>query len=154
MFLKRIKIEYWVKLSIIIPVYNGKIFIESFANAINKQTVKNDNYELIIIDNGSTDASIIILEKYFKKLNNVIISPRIKFNPIFYTFMEYSNCMLMNKINNSLAIAPIARVPNLYDGIPKQIFSIYGNYGELYGATEEKVSELVKPSIQTLNESR
>lgn len=66
-----------MKLSIIIPVYNGKIFIESFANAINKQTVKNDNYELIIIDNGSTDASIIILEKYFKKLNNVIILPYI-----------------------------------------------------------------------------
>ena len=110
---------------------------ESIKNILEQTLLSSDFYKIVKDD----------------QLNNVKISPRIKFNPIFYTFMEYSNCMLMNKINNSLAIAPIARVPNLYDGIPKQIFSIYGNYGELYGATEEKVSELVKPSIQTLNES-
>lgn len=56
-----------IKISIIIPVYNGENFIESSIESIKKQTYK--NYELIIINDGSSDNTKNILEKYNKDKN-------------------------------------------------------------------------------------
>lgn len=57
-------------LSVIVPVYNAEKYIESCISSIVNQTYK--NLEVIIIDDGSTDDSFKILEK-FKSLNNVKI---------------------------------------------------------------------------------
>lgn len=51
-----------VKLSIITPVYNGVKFIED--NVLNVQAQSYKNIEHIIIDGGSTDGTLKILEKY------------------------------------------------------------------------------------------
>ncbi len=52
-------------ISIIIPVYNSKEFLEKTIESIQRQTYS--NYEAIFIDDASTDESINILEK---NLNN------------------------------------------------------------------------------------
>lgn len=60
-----------MKYSIIMPVYNVENYIEQCINSIIKQTYH--NYELLIIDDGSTDNSINIAKKMTKNLNNVKI---------------------------------------------------------------------------------
>ncbi len=48
--------------SIIIPVYNAEKTLERCLNSINEQTFL--NYEVILIDDGSTDQSLNICQKY------------------------------------------------------------------------------------------
>jgi len=52
------------KLSIIIPVYNAEIYLNECIDSILSQSF--DNFELIIVNDGSTDHSKEILEKYAK----------------------------------------------------------------------------------------
>ncbi|WP_143425821.1 glycosyltransferase family 2 protein, partial [Gilliamella sp. wkB171] len=57
--------------SIIIPVYNSSSFILKTLNSLQKQTY--ENYEIIIINDGSTDNTNDILEEYNKKNCNVTL---------------------------------------------------------------------------------
>jgi len=54
-----------VKISVIIPVYNKARYIEKTINSILNQTYT--NFELIIVDDGSTDGSEKICDEYSKK---------------------------------------------------------------------------------------
>lgn len=55
--------------SIIIPVYNAEKYLERLINSIEKQTFK--EYEVIIVNDGSTDNSLKILQKYEEKYENI-----------------------------------------------------------------------------------
>ena len=54
-----------MKFSIIIPVYNVEKYIDKCLDSISKQTYK--NYEVIIVNDGTKDNSVQIIEKYIKK---------------------------------------------------------------------------------------
>jgi glycosyltransferase involved in cell wall biosynthesis len=54
-----------MKISIAMATYNGEIFIQEQLDSIQNQTRPPD--ELIIVDDGSTDSTISILEKFKKK---------------------------------------------------------------------------------------
>ena len=59
------KISKWPAISIIIPAYNCENFITDCLNSLTRQTFK--NFEIICVDDGSTDKTIEILEAYQKK---------------------------------------------------------------------------------------
>lgn len=50
-----------VDVSVIIPVYNCEKFIEETINSVREQTIEKDRYEIIAVDDGSTDSSLSIL---------------------------------------------------------------------------------------------
>lgn len=52
------------KISIIIPVYNGELYLSQCIDSILKQTYT--NFEIIIINDGSTDSTNNIIHKYQK----------------------------------------------------------------------------------------
>ena len=56
--------------SIIMPVLNGEKFIKTALNSIIDQTY--DNIELIVVDGGSTDNTVKILESYNEHLVHII----------------------------------------------------------------------------------
>lgn len=56
-----------VGISILMPVYNGAFFLEETLDSLVAQTFK--NFEVICIDDGSTDESLDILNEYAKKYN-------------------------------------------------------------------------------------
>ena len=58
-----------VKVSIIMPVYNAKKYIEAAISSIIKQTYK--NFELIIIDDGATDGTDIICKQFARTNSNI-----------------------------------------------------------------------------------
>jgi GT2 family glycosyltransferase len=53
-------------ISIIMPVYNGERFIQEAIDSVFAQT--EDDFELIVVDDGSTDATLAILETYGDRL--------------------------------------------------------------------------------------
>ena len=58
------------KISIIVPVYNVEKYIDKCLNTLVKQTI--DDYEIIVIIDGSKDNSIEIVKKYKKEYPNLI----------------------------------------------------------------------------------
>lgn len=51
-----------IKISIIMPVYNVQDYLEEALQSIQNQTF--DDYEVLMVDDGSTDASLEIMKKY------------------------------------------------------------------------------------------
>ena len=58
-----------MKISIIIPVYNTKEYLPECLDSILTQGF--EDYEVIIVDDGSTDGSLDVIKKYCDKYNNV-----------------------------------------------------------------------------------
>lgn len=57
--------DLMVRFSILVPVYNGEKYINECIDSILNQTY--ENFELIIVDDGSTDNSGVICDSYAKK---------------------------------------------------------------------------------------
>lgn len=55
--------------SIIVPCYNAKPFLRNCLNSILAQQF--DDFEVIVIDDGSTDGSDVILDEYAEKHSNI-----------------------------------------------------------------------------------
>lgn len=60
-----------VELSIIVPAYNSAPYLEACINSIAMSTYQ--NYEIILIDDGSTDGTSEICEKLAQKYNKLIV---------------------------------------------------------------------------------
>ena len=60
-----------VKISVIIPCYNQEKYIADCLNSVLKQTF--DDYEAIVIDDGSTDNSINIIKEYQKNSDKIYL---------------------------------------------------------------------------------
>lgn len=58
-----------IKYSFIVPVYNTKKYLKKCLDSLIKQTFK--DFEIIIVNDGSTDESLEIIEKYENKYSNI-----------------------------------------------------------------------------------
>lgn len=63
--------QYMKKISIIVAVYNIESYIERCINSILAQTYK--NYEVILVDDGSTDRSSILCDFYEQQDNRISV---------------------------------------------------------------------------------
>lgn len=61
-----------MKVSVIVPVYNTEKYLEKCINSLVKQTL--DRYEIILVNDGSTDGSEEIIEKFLKENRTLIKS--------------------------------------------------------------------------------
>ena len=59
--------------SVVIPAYNCEDTISSTLDSLANQTIHNDNFEVIIINDGSTDATSKACEKYIKDNDNFML---------------------------------------------------------------------------------
>ncbi|MBQ3035419.1 MAG: glycosyltransferase, partial [Lachnospiraceae bacterium] len=58
-------------ITIIVPVYNGEKYIQKCLDSILQQTY--DNYEILIVNDGSTDETLKIATQYEQKYENIRI---------------------------------------------------------------------------------
>ncbi len=62
-----------IKISIIIPVYNSEHYLNDCLDSIIRQDLKQEEYEVVVINDGSTDNSLDIIEKYRSRFVNFIV---------------------------------------------------------------------------------
>ncbi len=62
-----------IKISIIIPILNEEKNIISLLEHLEQHSSKNNNFELLIVDGGSTDGSIIKIENYIKNHHHIAL---------------------------------------------------------------------------------
>jgi glycosyltransferase involved in cell wall biosynthesis len=74
-------------ISIVLPVYNAEKYLDDCLASICEQTYNENNYELIAINDGSTDNCLDILEKYKKVIKNMTIISR-ENKGLIYTLNE------------------------------------------------------------------
>lgn len=60
-------------LSIIVPVYNTEKYIENCLDSLLEQDIDKSMYEIICINDGSTDGSLPILEEYAERYDNIVL---------------------------------------------------------------------------------
>lgn len=106
------------KISIIIPMYNVEKYIEKCIDSVYKQDLNEDEFEIILIDDESPDASLAIAKEVTKNRNNtVFISQKNKglggarntgiqnANGEYLLFLDSDDGLLPNVLKNLLAIA-------------------------------------------------
>jgi len=62
-----------LRLSIIVPCYNVEAYLEKCLISLLQQDISKNDYEIVIINDGSTDGSLAIAEEYEKKNKNIKI---------------------------------------------------------------------------------
>lgn len=60
-----------MKLSIVVPMYNSEHYIENCIESLLAQDISENEYEILIINDGSTDSSLNIVERYIKNNTNI-----------------------------------------------------------------------------------
>ena len=60
-----------MEFSIIIPAYNVENYISRAFDSILSQGLPKSEYEIIVVDDGSTDNTHEIIEKYLSKSDNI-----------------------------------------------------------------------------------
>lgn len=61
----------YVKLSIIIPLYNAEKYIKQCLNSVLKQNIPVQEYEILVIDDGSTDSTFSLTKEVTKSFNHI-----------------------------------------------------------------------------------
>lgn len=59
-----------IKISFIIPIYNGELYLRNCLNSILNQNLRTEEFEVIMINDGSVDLSHIIIKEYETKHDN------------------------------------------------------------------------------------
>ena len=60
-------------LSIIVPVYNTEKYLETCLESLLNQDIDKSMYEIICVNDGSTDGSFAILKEYAKQYDNIVL---------------------------------------------------------------------------------
>lgn len=107
-----------MKLSVIIPVYNVEKYIEKTIYSLYKQDLSEDEFEVILINDGSTDKSLDIICNLADKYNNIIILNQsnqgpsiarnngiIKANGDYILFMDSDDLLINSSLSFMLNIA-------------------------------------------------
>ena len=56
-----------IHISVIIPAYNAELYIEDTIISVLQQTLASDQIEIIVVNDGSTDNTVAILQKYIQQ---------------------------------------------------------------------------------------
>ncbi|RKI87617.1 glycosyltransferase family 2 protein [Parablautia intestinalis] len=60
-----------IKISVIMPVYNVERYLSECIDSVVRQTFKEK--EIIVVNDGSTDSSLLILNEYADKYDNIVV---------------------------------------------------------------------------------
>lgn len=122
------------EISIILPVYNAEAYLEECINSVLRQTFQ--NYELIVLDDGSTDASVSVVKAFD--------DPRIKLILCEHNFINTLNRGINESIGKYIAridaddIMHKDRLKKQYEIMEaNQDVAVCGTYAEAFGLANE-----------------
>lgn len=62
-----------LRLSIIVPLYNSEAWLRKCLDSLLKQDIPSEEYEIILVNDGSPDGSKALAEDYASKFSNIVI---------------------------------------------------------------------------------
>lgn len=112
-----------MKVSIVIPNYNGKNFMEPCMKALERQTMQ--DFEVIVVDNASTDGSIEFIEKKYPNIRLLKMEENLGFAGGVNVGIRAARAPYVLLLNNDTECFPDF-VKRLYYAIKrdKKIFSV------------------------------
>ena len=63
--------DFRYKVSVVIPVYNCEEYLESCVESLMKQTMDKDDFQIVFVNDGSSDNGGAICEKAAKEHSNI-----------------------------------------------------------------------------------
>lgn len=130
-----------LKISFVIPLYNCENYIEDCLNSISKITY--ENYEVIVINDGSTDDSLIIAQNYTKGNDKVQIYTKKneglsltrnyginKSTGDYLFFVDADDMIIPDQVDNIIKIC----LENIYDVVAGTYLFFYEEENELIKA--------------------
>lgn len=64
---------YKFRLSVLVPVYNVEPYLERCVRSIENQDIDKEDYEVLLINDGSTDDSLAIANKLAEEFSNILV---------------------------------------------------------------------------------
>lgn len=129
-----------VKVSVIIPAYNGDRYIAEAIDSVLAQTYQ--DYEIIVVNDGSTDQTAQILEqytskiRYFEQVNQgVAVSRNFGFKKAlgqYITFLDQDDLFLTDKLSSQVALLE----DNPHLGMVNSGWQISDRHGTVKAAVE------------------
>lgn len=89
-FLSKNTISMNMKLSIVVPIFNVEPFLEKCLNSLYFQNINEENYEVLLINDGSLDKSGMIAKQYCKE------------HPTIFNYFEHPNKGLSGTRNRGI----------------------------------------------------
>jgi glycosyltransferase involved in cell wall biosynthesis len=125
-------------ISVIFPVWNAESYIEAAIKSILNQTIK--NFELILIDDGSTDSSLKIMQRLSVTDNRILLIAR-ENKGLIYTLNQGIHQAVGKWIARMDAddIAYENRLEKQLDYLHKTKADICGSWAELFGEQQRVV---------------
>ena len=62
-----------MKISVIVPVYNVDKYVEKCLDSLVNQTFDPSYFQVILVNDCSTDKSLSIIKKYLSKYKNIVL---------------------------------------------------------------------------------
>jgi len=130
-----------MKFSIVIPIFNEQDNIRVLINEIKNKLIQfNDEYEIIIVDDGSTDSTVKILET---EVNNklVLLKNKINFG------QSYSLKKGIENSKSDIIVTIDGDLQNNPKDIPRMIDAYYSKNLKLLGGIRKKRQDIITKKI-------
>lgn len=120
-----------MKVTIVIPNYNGKHFMEPCLSSLSKQTYK--NFHILVVDNASSDGSIEYMEENYPDIELIKLQKNYGFSKAVNIGIQHSRTPYVILLNNDTTV-DTRYVEEMIKAIEKspKIFSVSSKMIQMY----------------------
>ncbi len=113
------------EITIVIPNYNGKKYLDECLGALKEQEPGTPEFTVLVVDNGSTDGSVLQLETQYPQVECILLEENTGFCHAVNVGIQASKTPYVILLNNDTKVSP-GFVKGLYHAIEKdnKIFSV------------------------------
>ena len=91
-----------MKVTIVIPNYNGKHFMEPCLSSLSEQTYK--NFHILVVDNASSDGSIEYMEENYPDIELIKLQKNFGFSKAVNIGIQHSRTPYVILLNNDTTV--------------------------------------------------
>lgn len=120
-----------MKITIIIPNYNGKHFMEPCLASLDKQTCK--DFRILVVDNASTDGSIEYMKEHYPDIRIIALDQNYGFSKAVNIGIRHSSTPYVILLNNDTTVDPrfVDEMKKAIERSPR-IFSVSSKMIQMY----------------------
>lgn len=120
-----------MEVTIVIPNYNGKHFMESCLASLSNQSYK--DFKILVVDNASSDGSISYMQENYPEIEVIALQKNYGFSKAVNVGIKHSNTPFVILLNNDTTVDPYY-VEEMVKAIKKskKIFSVSSKMIQMY----------------------